>query len=145
MSPAEMIVAQKEANGISQFIDTGQTAMGGVPTSAVGIPMLANCLSRIWKSKLPAYELVGKQESIAIHAMVMGTLTAGGKHGVGGFMVGNAALMGNGLGKLYKDQLPSEELVAFKKAKIIDSHVKSCIFRGSGVGPDYTPDISGLT
>ncbi|MCG8339336.1 MAG: hypothetical protein MJE63_32920 [Proteobacteria bacterium] len=144
-NPSEMVTAIKEAKAISAFIDSGITAMGGVPTSAPMIPVLANELAGMWQSKLPNEDLVGKQEAKAIHGMIMGTMTAGGKHGVGGFMSGSPAGLANELASLYKQHLPAESLAAIKKAKAIDSYVKSCIFRGSGVGPDYIPDISSLS
>ncbi len=145
MNPAEMPTAMKEAKAVSAFIDTGMTAMGGVPVSSQGIPTMANELVSLWQSKLPDVKLVANKEASIIHNLLMGAITAGGKHGVGGFQSGNMAQMANDLSKLYKDKLPSTALVAMKKAKIIDSHVKSCIFRGCGVPTDMTPDISGLT
>lgn len=144
-SPDEAIVAMKEAKAVSQFIDQGQTGMKGVPVSAAGISGLANCLDNTRKSRPPSPEISAKQESMGIHAMLTSTITSGGKHGSGGFMSGSPGQLGSDLGKLYKDQLPSEQLVAVKKAKIIDAYVKSCTFYGCGVPPDMTPDISPIT
>lgn len=143
--PSEMVTAIKEAKALSAFIDSGMTAMGGVPRSAPMVSILANELASLWSSKLPNEEMVGKKEAAAIHTMVMGTMTSGGKHGVGGFMAGSPAGLANDLASLYKKHLLTEALAAIKKAQMIDSYLKSCIFRGSGVGPDFIPDISGLS
>jgi hypothetical protein len=144
-SPAPIIPAQKEANAISQFIDGGQTAFMGVPKSSAGIPLLATLLANTWKSRLPDAQLVGKKEAAGIHQMVMATITSGGKHGVGGFMAGTDSLLADDLARTYKSYLPSEKLVAMKKARNIDTYLKSQVFRGSGVSPEYTPDISSLS
>ncbi len=144
-NPSEMPTAQKEAKAISAFIDSGMTAMGGVPSSAPMLSVLANDLASIWQAKMPGADIIAQKEALAIHTMLTGTITSGGKHGVGGFMSGSPAALGNDLAGIYKDQMPSENMVAMKKAQAIDSYVKSCVFRGSGVGPDFVPDISGLT
>lgn len=119
--------------------------MGGVPNSSSAIPLLATSLESTWRSRLPDAQLVAKKEANAIHQMVMMTGTSGGKHGVGGFNSGSDSLMGDEFARLYKNRLPKERLVAIKKAKIIDTHVKTCVYRGSGVGPDWVPDISSLS
>jgi len=144
-SPVPMIPAKKMSNAISQFINGGQTAMMGVPNSSVGVSPLATLLANTWKSRLPHAQLVAKKEAVGIHQMVMATTTSGGKHGVGGFMSGSDSLMVDDFARLYKSFLSNERLVALKKAKIIDSYLKACIFRGSGVPPDWTPDVSGLS
>lgn len=144
-SPAEAIVAQKEAKAMSSYVDTGLTAMGGVPTSTPGMPGLASNLESLWKSHAPNEDIVGKQESLAIHNLIMATMTSGGKHGVGGFMSGTPSALGNDLASFYKSHQPNETLAALKKAKIVDSYLKSITWRGSGTPPDFVPDISSLS
>ena len=144
-SPAPGIPAQKLANAISQFINGGQTAMMGVPNSSGGISLTAMTLESSWNAKLPNAQLVAKKEANAIHQMVMATITSGGKHGVGGFMSGSDSLMADDFARLYKSFQPNEKLVALKKAKIIDSYLKACVFRGSGTPPDYIADISSVS
>ncbi len=144
-SPDEMIPARRIATSISQYIDSGQTAMMGIPSSSPGISQLSDELRKVWKDQKPDAVLVGLKEAKAIHNMVQATTTAGGKHGVGGFQSGSEALMAEQFSKLYRDKMNDERLIALKKARILDSYLKSCVFRGCGVGPDFIPDISGLT
>lgn len=144
-SPAEIIVAKKEANELSQYFDKGQTAMKGVPSSASGISLLAESLANVWKAKLPDGILVGKKESIAIHQMVMQIKTSGGKHGTGGFMSGSCQLLGENLGRLHNSYPANERLAAIKRSRHIDTYFKEIMFLGTGIAPDFVPDISSMS
>lgn len=142
-TPARIITAMKKATGFSQSIDMGKTAMGGTPTTKQGIPALAQSYVSIWKKRLPA-SLAAKKEAKAEHALIKGAITAGGKHGMGGWQSGDFNSYAGGLGNLFKKRL-LVNLMSIKEGKLKDTFEKEQIFRGSGVAPDYTPDISGIT
>ena len=137
------VTGQKKAKAFSQFIDQGQTAQKGVPVSAPGIAGLASEYANTWEKRLPA-DVSAKKEAIAEHNLIVATTTSGGKHGVGGFMSGSPASYAQDLAKLFKKRLPTQ-LMAVKEAKLKDQYVKSLTFQGSGVAPDFVPDISPLS
>ncbi len=142
-SSARIIPGQKKAQSFSQFTDKGLTAMGGMPVTSHCIPMLANDYVSIWKKRFPS-ELGARKEAQAEHNLLKQAKTSGGKHGVGGWMSGDFNAYANQLANLYKKQLPLD-LMVLKEGDLKANFIKQQVFRGSGVGPDFVPDISGLT
>lgn len=140
---ASIITAQKKSTAFSQFIDKGVTAMGGVPVTTHGVSGLAGQYVSIWKKNLPS-GLGAKKEAKAEHSLLKGAKTSGGKHGVGGWMSGDYNAYANQLGSLWKKRL-LVSLMSLKEGKLKGSFVKAQVYKGSGISPDYIPDISGLT
>lgn len=140
---ARIITAMKKARAFSQFTDSGITSMGGIPLTSSGISQLSNQYVSIWKKHHPS-PLGSKKEAKAEHALLKGAITSGGKHGIGGWMSGDFSSYASQLGNLWKKQFPTG-LMVIKEGKMKDTFVKGQIFHGKGIGPDFTPDISGLT
>ena len=140
---ARIITGMKKARAFSQFIDSGITAMGGIPVTSHGIPQLANQYVSIWKKRLPS-EIGARKEANSEHLLLKIAITSGGKHGIGGWISGDFNVYANQLGNLWKKRL-LVGLMSIKEGNLKDTFVKGQVYHGKGVPPDYTQDISGLT
>ncbi len=140
---ARFITAKKKSTAFSQFIDSGITAMGGIPVTSHGVYPLANQYVSIWKKNYLS-KIGARKEAKAEHGLLKVAKTLGGKHGTGGWMSGSFASYAVQLGNLWNKRLITP-LMVVKEGKLKDTFVKEQIFHGTGVGPDYTQDYSGLT
>lgn len=139
------IIGTQMAISISNYFETGLAPGNGIVTTAQGISILASEITDAFDLQASSENIPASLIGNAIDIMLSSAIIIGVPYGTGPISGMAVSALISDFTSIWEAQYSSEDVVGQEMANTINNYTISGICNGSGVPPDFTPQIGPLS